>query len=115
MAMSINELRTKRASLWEETKKFLADHTDKDGKMTAADAEAYEKMEAYLSGQAYRKTLDLLSAYRTAMNVPPDEAYRDFSANSADYYALLENIGITVTERSLIYSSVPAALASEIE
>ncbi len=76
---------------------------------------AYEKMEAYLSGQAYRKTLDLLSSYRAAMNVPPDEAYRDFSANSADYYALLENIGITVTERSLIYSSVPAALASEIE
>ena len=25
MAMSINELRTKRASLWEETKKFLAE------------------------------------------------------------------------------------------
>ena len=46
MAMSINELRTKRASLWEETKKFLAEHTDKDGKMAAADAEAYEKMEA---------------------------------------------------------------------
>ena len=46
MAMSINELRTKRASLWEETKKFLAEHTDKDGKMAAADAEAYEKMES---------------------------------------------------------------------
>lgn len=58
MAMSINELRTKRASLWEETKKFLADHTDKDGKMTAADAEAYEKMEADIAEMG--KTIDRL-------------------------------------------------------
>ncbi len=46
MAMNINEMIEKRAKLWESTKKFLEDHTDKDGKMTAADAEAYEKMEA---------------------------------------------------------------------
>ena len=58
MAMSINELRTKRASLWEETKKFLAEHTDKDGKMTAADAEAYEKMEADIAEMG--KTIDRL-------------------------------------------------------
>ena len=58
MAMSINELRTKRASLWEETKKFLAEHTDKDGKMAAADAEAYEKMEADIAEMG--KTIDRL-------------------------------------------------------
>ena len=58
MAMSINELRTKRASLWEETKKFLAEHTDKDGKMAAADAEAYEKMEADIAELG--KTIDRL-------------------------------------------------------
>jgi HK97 family phage major capsid protein len=56
--MSINELRTKRASLWEETKKFLAEHTDKDGKMAAADAEAYEKMEADIAEMG--KTIDRL-------------------------------------------------------
>lgn len=58
MAMSINELRTKRAALWEETKKFLAEHTDQDGKMTAADAEAYEKMEADIKEMT--KTIDRL-------------------------------------------------------
>ena len=58
MAMSINELRTKRASLWEETKKFLAEHTDQDGKMAAADAEAYEKMEADIAEMG--KTIDRL-------------------------------------------------------
>ena len=46
MAMTINEMLEKRARLWESTKKFLEDHIDKDGKMAAADAEAYEKMEA---------------------------------------------------------------------
>ena len=58
MAMSINELRSKRASLWEETKKFLAEHTDKDGKMAAADAEAYEKMESDIAEMG--KTIDRL-------------------------------------------------------
>ena len=58
MAMSIIELRNKRANLWEETKKFLADHTDKDGKMAAADAEAYEKMEADIAEMG--KTIDRL-------------------------------------------------------
>ena len=46
MAMTITEMLEKRARLWEQTKKFLEDHTDKDGKMAAADVEAYEKMEA---------------------------------------------------------------------
>ena len=58
MAMSIIELKTKRANLWEETKKFLTDHTDADGKMAAADAEAYEKMEADIAEMT--KTIDRL-------------------------------------------------------
>ena len=58
MAMSIIELKTKRAQLWEQTKKFLEDHTDKDGKMAAADAQAYEKMEADIAEMG--KTIDRL-------------------------------------------------------
>ena len=38
--------------------KFLAEHTDKDGKMAAADAEAYEKMEADIAEMG--KTIDRL-------------------------------------------------------
>ena len=58
MAMTITEIMEKRAKLWESTKKFLEDHTDKDGKMTAADAEAYEKMEADIKEMT--KTIDRL-------------------------------------------------------
>ena len=59
MAMTINEMLEKRARLWESTKKFLEDHIDKDGKMTAADAEAYEKMEADIKEMT--KTIDRLN------------------------------------------------------
>ena len=45
MAM-IMDLRTKRATLWEGAKAFLDSHTDKDGKLSAEDAAAYDKMEA---------------------------------------------------------------------
>lgn len=58
MAMNVTELMEKRAKLWEATKKFLEDHTDKDGKMTAADAETYEKMEADIAEMG--KTIDRL-------------------------------------------------------
>jgi HK97 family phage major capsid protein len=43
---NIRELLQKRASLWDDAKKFLDDHTDKDGKISAEDAAAYDKMEA---------------------------------------------------------------------
>nr|DAT34278.1 MAG TPA: major capsid protein [Caudoviricetes sp.] len=42
----IMELRDKRVKLWEEAKNFLDSHTDEDGKLSAEDAVAYEKMEA---------------------------------------------------------------------
>ena len=43
---NVMELRTKRAQLWEGAKAFLDSHTDKDGKLSAEDAAAYDKMEA---------------------------------------------------------------------
>ncbi len=58
MALNIDEMRTKRAALWETTKKFLDDHTDAEGKMAAADAEAYEKMEEDI--EAMGRTIDRL-------------------------------------------------------
>lgn len=42
----IMELRDKRVKLWEEAKNFLDSHTDEDGKLSAEDVAAYEKMEA---------------------------------------------------------------------
>ena len=43
---NVMELRTKRAQLWEGAKAFLDSHQDKDGKLSAEDAAAYDKMEA---------------------------------------------------------------------
>ena len=43
---NVMELRKKRAQLWEGAKAFLDSHTDKDGKLSAEDAAAYDKMEA---------------------------------------------------------------------
>ena len=42
---TIMELRNKRATLWEGAKAFLDSHRDKDGKLSAEDAAAYDKME----------------------------------------------------------------------
>ena len=44
--MTINELREKRARLWEETKAFLDSHRGEDGLLSAEDDATYGKMEA---------------------------------------------------------------------
>ena len=41
----IQELRDKRFKLWEQTKTFLDEHTDKDGKISDEDIATYERME----------------------------------------------------------------------
>ena len=46
MTDKIQELIDKRAQLWNEAKSFLDEHTDKEGKLSAEDAAAYDKMEA---------------------------------------------------------------------
>ena len=43
--MTINELRTKRAKLWEGTKAFLETHRQENGTLSAEDDAAYSKME----------------------------------------------------------------------
>ncbi len=41
----ISAMREKRGQLWEQTKTFLDAHTDGEGKLSAEDAAAYDKME----------------------------------------------------------------------
>ena len=43
--MNTNELRVKRARIWEEAKSFLDSHRNENGILTAEDTEAYERME----------------------------------------------------------------------
>ena len=54
--MEIRELLQKRANLWDEAKKFLDEHTDKDGKISAEDTATYDKMEADID--ALSKTIE---------------------------------------------------------
>ena len=44
MTDKIQELIDKRAQLWNAAKTFLDERTDKDGKLSAEDAAAYDKM-----------------------------------------------------------------------
>lgn len=50
--MDIRDMMMKRAELWENAKNFLDEHTDKDGKISAEDAAAYDKMEAEIAALA---------------------------------------------------------------
>ena len=43
--MTINELREKRNTAWENAKDFLETHRMENGLIPAADVKAYEKME----------------------------------------------------------------------
>lgn len=43
--MDVQKLIEKRANLWDEAKKYLDDHTDKDGKISAEDSATYDRME----------------------------------------------------------------------
>lgn len=43
--MTISEMIEKRAKLWNEAKEFIDTHTNRDGRMSAADAAIFDKME----------------------------------------------------------------------
>ncbi len=63
--MDVQSMIEKRANLWNEATKFLDDHTDADGKISAEDAAAYDKMEADID--ALGKQIDRLKR-REAMD-----------------------------------------------
>ena len=63
--MDIQSMIEKRAALWNEAKKFLDEHTDADGTISAEDAAAYDKMEADID--ALGKQIDRLNR-REAMD-----------------------------------------------
>lgn len=83
--MEIRELLQKRASLWEEAKKFLDEHTDKDGKISAEDAAAYDKMEADIDAMAksierYERNARIGAELDKPFNTPHFEPFNNNSA-----------------------------------
>ena len=73
--MTVQELLDKRNNLVASTRKFLEEHTDADGKISAEDAAAYDKMEAditALDSQIERfKKQEARDAYLSAPAVQP--------------------------------------------
>ena len=62
----------------------------------------------YHRGQLY------LSQYQKAVELNQEQALESYKKNSASYYALLEKLTGSGVSEALIYSSIPAKLASEI-
>ena len=55
--MTINELREKRNTAWENAKNFLETHRMENGLISAADARTYDKMVQDISRAMARKSL----------------------------------------------------------
>ena len=95
----IMELRNKRMKLWQEAKDFLDSHTDKDGKLSAEDAAAYDRMENEVV--ELKNTIDRLerqagidNELSRPVNKPivnaPAEARKSFRATDEYKNALLD-------------------------
>ena len=80
----ILDLRQKRASLWEKTKKFLDDAKREDGMLSADDVAAYEKMEADIV--SIGKEIDILerqAEMEKQLNAPVNTPVREKPDNGA--------------------------------
>ena len=58
---------------------------------------------------------EILEAYENTKRIDMSAAVEDFKQNGAEYYALVEKLGGMKLSKPLIYSSIPAMLADEID
>ncbi len=76
---------------------------------------AVGELTAFCRGQEYTKVRRLVDQYAEAQSIPAEEAVSDFRRNNAAYYALLEKLTGTSLSQKVIYSSIPAQLAAQID
>ena len=69
----------------------------------------------FLQSPLFQRILHFTELYRETLAIGPSEAIEDFEKNSAVYYALLERLSGNVIAEPLIYSSIPAKLAAEVD
>ena len=69
----------------------------------------------YCRSAEYNLVKSLISQYGEAENMGVLDAIEDFKKNSAAYYAIIERLTGAGAKRELVYSSVPAQLAEEID
>lgn len=93
--MTVQELTEKRAALWSEATNFLDERTGKDGKISAEDAAAYDKMEADIDAMGKQidrlKRRESMDAYMSApasapiLNYPNSNVDGKTGRASAEY------------------------------
>ena len=68
----------------------------------------------YCRSAGYNLVKSLISRYGEAENMGVSDALEDFKKNSASYYAIIERLTGAGKQQDLLYSSIPAQLAEQI-
>ena len=76
---------------------------------------AVARLLKYVRSLQYERVKNLIGMHDEACGMSEAAALEDFKKNGASYYALIEKLTGTGKERELIYSSIPAQLAEEID
>ena len=76
---------------------------------------AVARLLEYVRSLQYERVKNLIGMHDEACGMSEAAALEDFKKNGASYYALIEKLTGTGKERELIYSSIPAQLAEEID
>ena len=89
---------------------FFSGKSKKESTLKAA-----ADLEALFASPVFSKIVKLLDKYQKDMGMALPDALEDFKANSADYYAVLEQIGAAEGYRPFLYDNMPTTLAQEVE
>ncbi len=80
-----------------------------------ATLEKVDEIYAFCESAFFERLLNLIDLYDKALKTTDEEAFNFYKANSADFYALLENLGSVSGHKPFVYDSIPVQLADEIE
>lgn len=69
----------------------------------------------FFRSSLYHRAEAFVQMYQEALSMSAAAAREDYEKNSAAFYALLEKLTGTQTKQEMVYSSIPAQLAAQIE
>ena len=75
---------------------------------------AWQSLEAFRNSMEYARAERFIRLYWDAVSMEEEAAFSDFEKNSASYYALLERLAGPAESAPVMYGSVSAKLAGEI-
>ncbi len=73
-----------------------------------------ESIYEFCSSAFFERMIHIADQYQGASDTPQAEALELFRRSSADFYAILENLGNAVGNKPFVYDSIPAQLAEKI-